>query len=133
MTRVPLVLPWNVDGIGLLPVMVMASGLGHIGIDTSQTTSFLTNKVVVVGSGVGVGVDVEMKIIEVGSLHLFYQVVVHTTLPVNVACSPSAVANCIVTAVPHCPVMVALVGKFLPPHVAGSCESSVPVVVNETF
>jgi hypothetical protein len=56
---------------------------------------------------------------------------VQSTLPVNVACSPSAVANCIVTPVPHCPVMVALVGKFLPPHVAGSCESSVPVVVNE--
>jgi hypothetical protein len=36
---------------------------------------------------------------EGGCLHLFYQV--HATLPVNVACSPSAVANCIVTPVPQ--------------------------------
>ena len=35
----------------------------------------------------------------------------HSTLPVKVACSPSAVANCIVTPVPHCPVMVALTAE----------------------
>jgi hypothetical protein len=36
---------------------------------------------------------------------------VHATLPEKVACSLSAVANCIVTPVPHCPVMVALTGE----------------------
>ena len=50
----------------------------------------------------------------------------------NVACSPSAVAYCIVTPVPHCPVMVALEGSCaLPQCATGPCESSVPVVVNE--
>jgi len=63
---------------------------------------------------------------------LYYQVVVHATLPVKVACSPSVVANCIVTPVPHCPVMVALEGSCISPQrETGPCESSVPVVVNE--
>src|SRR5437764_14474941 len=67
-------------------------------------------------------------------LHLFYQVVVHCTFAfLKVACSPSAVANCIVTPVPHCPVMVALEGICASPQcAAGPCESSVPVVVNES-
>ena len=51
---------------------------------------------------------------------------------VKVACSPSAVANCIVTPVPHCPLMVALVGSCELEHATGpGCESSVSVMVNE--
>jgi len=51
-------------------------------------------------------------------LHFFlYQVVVHCTFAfVKVARSPSAVANCIVTPVPHCPVMVALEGRCISPQ-----------------
>ena len=56
----------------------------------------------------------------------------HATLPVKVACSASAVANCIVTPFPHSPVMVALGGSCISPQVPPPpCESSVPVMVNE--
>jgi hypothetical protein len=69
---------------------------------------------------------------EGGCLHL-YQVVLHSTLPVNVACSPSAVAYCIVTPVPHCPVMVAVGGTTISSQrdISFPAESSFPVMVNE--
>ncbi len=58
---------------------------------------------------------------------------VQFTLPVKVACSPSAVLNCIVTPVPHCPVMVAVGGTTISSQRAGKepAESSFPVMVNE--
>jgi hypothetical protein len=64
-------------------------------------------------------------------LTLFYQV--QFTFPVNVACSPSAVAYCIVTPVPHCPVMVAVGGTSISSQrdISFPAESSFPVMVNE--
>ncbi|HZD81823.1 MAG TPA: hypothetical protein VE076_03005 [Nitrososphaeraceae archaeon] len=49
----------------------------------------------------------------------------------NVGCSPSAVANCIVTPVPHCPVMVAVGGTSISSQrsITFPAESSFPVMV----
>jgi hypothetical protein len=52
----------------------------------------------------------------------------HATLPTKVVCSPSAVVYCIVTPVPHCPLMATLVGAFEAPQ---GLTSSVPAAVNE--
>ena len=53
-TRVPLTLAGNVDGVGLLPVTVILKSdiTGHCG--STHTSTFLTNKVPVVGVGIGV-------------------------------------------------------------------------------